>query len=101
MSPRCRCQESCHAGQVHGGGTNMRARAVVLAVALVQAPLGAQAADLVVWWFKLSPHRAISLRQPQPAYALPLPDGLSSPDWPAAPPLPSGKIRVAPAETGP
>ena len=28
----------------------MRARAVVLAVALVLAPLGAQAADLVVWW---------------------------------------------------
>ena len=30
----------------------MRARAVVLAVALVLAPLGAQAADLVVWWEK-------------------------------------------------
>ena len=28
----------------------MRARAVVLAVALVLAPLGARAADLVVWW---------------------------------------------------
>ena len=28
----------------------MRARAVVLAVALVLAPLGAKAADLVVWW---------------------------------------------------
>jgi multiple sugar transport system substrate-binding protein len=28
----------------------MRARAVVLAVALALAPLGAQAADLVVWW---------------------------------------------------
>ena len=28
----------------------MRARAVVLAVAIVLAPLGAQAADLVVWW---------------------------------------------------
>jgi multiple sugar transport system substrate-binding protein len=28
----------------------MRARAVVLAVALVQAPLGAKSADLVVWW---------------------------------------------------
>ena len=30
----------------------MRARAVVLAVALVLAPLGAKAADLVVWWEK-------------------------------------------------
>jgi multiple sugar transport system substrate-binding protein len=30
----------------------MRARAVALAVALVLAPLGAQAADLVVWWDK-------------------------------------------------
>jgi multiple sugar transport system substrate-binding protein len=28
----------------------MRGRAVVLAVALVMAPLGVQAADLVVWW---------------------------------------------------
>ena len=28
----------------------MRARAVVLAAALVLAPLGAEAADLVVWW---------------------------------------------------
>jgi ABC-type glycerol-3-phosphate transport system substrate-binding protein len=28
----------------------MRARAVVLAVAIVMAPLGAKAADLVVWW---------------------------------------------------
>ena len=28
----------------------MRARAVVLAVAIVMAPLGARAADLVVWW---------------------------------------------------
>jgi ABC-type glycerol-3-phosphate transport system substrate-binding protein len=30
----------------------MRARAVVLALAIVLAPLGAQAADLVVWWEK-------------------------------------------------
>ena len=30
----------------------MRARAVVLAVAIVLAPLGARAADLVVWWDK-------------------------------------------------
>ena len=30
----------------------MRARAVVLAVAIVLAPLGARAADLVVWWEK-------------------------------------------------
>jgi multiple sugar transport system substrate-binding protein len=28
----------------------MRARAVVLAAAMVMAPLGAQAADLVIWW---------------------------------------------------
>ena len=28
----------------------MRARAVVLAVAIVLAPLCARAADLVVWW---------------------------------------------------
>jgi hypothetical protein len=28
----------------------MRVRAVVLAAALVLAPLGARAADLVVWW---------------------------------------------------
>jgi hypothetical protein len=34
------------------GGTTMRARAVVLAVAIVLAPLGARAADLVVWWEK-------------------------------------------------
>ena len=30
----------------------MRARAIVLAAALVLAPLGAEAADLVVWWEK-------------------------------------------------
>jgi hypothetical protein len=30
----------------------MRARAVILALALVLAPLGAKAADLVVWWEK-------------------------------------------------
>jgi multiple sugar transport system substrate-binding protein len=30
----------------------MRARAVVLAVAIALAPLGAKAADLVVWWDK-------------------------------------------------
>jgi hypothetical protein len=28
----------------------MRARAVIPALALVLAPLGARAADLVVWW---------------------------------------------------
>ena len=28
----------------------MRAHAIVLAVAIVLAPLGARAADLVVWW---------------------------------------------------
>jgi hypothetical protein len=30
----------------------MLGRAVLLAVAIVMAPLGAQAADLVVWWEK-------------------------------------------------
>ena len=30
----------------------LRARAVVLASALILAPLGARAADLVVWWNK-------------------------------------------------
>ena len=30
----------------------MRIRALVLAAALILAPLGAQAADLVVWWEK-------------------------------------------------
>jgi ABC-type glycerol-3-phosphate transport system substrate-binding protein len=33
-----------------GEAPTMRARAVVLAVAIVLAPLGAKAADLVVWW---------------------------------------------------
>ena len=28
----------------------MRRRAIVMALALILAPLGAQAADLVVWW---------------------------------------------------
>lgn len=36
----------------HGGRHPMRTRAVVLVVALVLAPLGARAADLVVWWQK-------------------------------------------------
>jgi multiple sugar transport system substrate-binding protein len=36
----------------HSGGATMRARAVALAVALVLVPLGARAADLVVWWEK-------------------------------------------------
>ena len=30
----------------------MRSRSVLLAAALIMAPLGAQAADLVVWWQK-------------------------------------------------
>jgi multiple sugar transport system substrate-binding protein len=30
----------------------MRGRAVVLAAAIVMAPLGARSADLVVWWEK-------------------------------------------------
>jgi hypothetical protein len=39
-------------GDAHRGGITMRGRAVVLAAAIVMAPLGAQAADLVVWWQK-------------------------------------------------
>jgi hypothetical protein len=34
------------------GGSAMRSRAVILAVAIVMAPPGAGAADLVVWWEK-------------------------------------------------
>ena len=42
----------------------MRARAVVLAVAIVLAPLGARAADLVVWWDKgLYPQEDEALRE--------------------------------------
>jgi hypothetical protein len=43
-------EERCHAGGDSRGGTTMRGRAVVLASAIVMAPLGARAADLVVWW---------------------------------------------------
>ena len=50
---RCRLQKSSPiVRDAPGGGTTMRARAVVLAVAIVLAPLGARAADLVVWWEK-------------------------------------------------
>ena len=49
---RCRLRKAPHAAVMPWGGTTMRARAVVLAVALVLAPLGAKAADLVVWWDK-------------------------------------------------
>ena len=42
----------------------MRARAVVLAVAIVLAPLGAQAADLVVWWEKgFNPEEDAAVRE--------------------------------------
>ena len=42
----------------------MRARAVVLAVALVLAPLGARAADLVVWWEKgFNPEEDAAVRE--------------------------------------
>jgi multiple sugar transport system substrate-binding protein len=34
------------------GGTNMRGRAAVIAATLIVAPLGAEGADLVVWWEK-------------------------------------------------
>jgi multiple sugar transport system substrate-binding protein len=34
----------------HRGGITMRGRVIVLAVVLILAPFGAQAADLVVWW---------------------------------------------------
>jgi hypothetical protein len=32
------------------GGSTMRSGHVILAEAIVMAPLGAQSADLVVWW---------------------------------------------------
>jgi ABC-type glycerol-3-phosphate transport system substrate-binding protein len=35
---------------MHREAPTMRARAVVLAAAIVMAPLGAMAADFVVWW---------------------------------------------------
>src|SRR5690349_15495041 len=47
-----------HRGQAHAGGRSrsgsgtMQVRAVLLAAALALAPLGARAADLVVWWDK-------------------------------------------------
>ena len=42
----------------------MRARAVVLAVAIVLAPLGARAADLVVWWEKgFNPEEDAAVRE--------------------------------------
>jgi ABC-type glycerol-3-phosphate transport system substrate-binding protein len=42
----------------------MRARAVVLAVAIAMAPLGATAADLVVWWEKgFSPQADEAVRE--------------------------------------
>src|SRR3954452_10287022 len=44
-------REQAHAGaRVRSGSGTMRVRAVLLATALVLAPLGARAADLVVWW---------------------------------------------------
>src|SRR5690242_11156274 len=47
-------REQAHAGaRSRSGSGTMRVRAVLLlAAALVMAPLGAQAADLVVWWIK-------------------------------------------------
>ena len=42
----------------------MRARAVVLAVAILMAPLGAKAADLVVWWEKgFNPQEDAAVRE--------------------------------------
>jgi hypothetical protein len=38
----------------------MRVRAVLLAAALVLAPLGARAADLVVWWDKILCGRSLA-----------------------------------------
>jgi hypothetical protein len=44
-------EERCDArGDAHRGGNTMRGRAVILAAAIVMAPLGARGADLVVWW---------------------------------------------------
>src|SRR5215207_4991874 len=43
--------EQAHAGgQGRSGSGAMRTRAVLLAAALMLVPLGARAADLVVWW---------------------------------------------------
>ena len=42
----------------------MRVRAVLLAAALVLAPLGARAADLVVWWDAgVNPEEAAAIRE--------------------------------------
>src|SRR5690348_14084421 len=44
-------REQGHAGgRSRSGSGAMRVRAVLLAAALVLAPLGTRAADLVVWW---------------------------------------------------
>jgi hypothetical protein len=43
-------EERCHAGgDFYREAQQMRSRAVILAAAIVIAPLGARAADLVVW----------------------------------------------------
>ena len=47
----------------------MRARALVLAVAIAMAPLGAQAADLVVWWEKgFNPEEDAAVRETVAAF---------------------------------
>jgi ABC-type glycerol-3-phosphate transport system substrate-binding protein len=43
-------EEWCHAIGDFTGSVAMRSRAVILAAAIVMAPLGGQGADLVVWW---------------------------------------------------
>src|SRR5689334_5304130 len=46
-------REQAHAGgRSRSGSGAMRVRVILLAAALVLAPLSAQAADLVVWWIK-------------------------------------------------
>src|SRR5690242_17928793 len=51
--PVAASREQAHAGgRSRSGSGTMRVRAVLLAAMLVLAPLGARAADLVVWWEK-------------------------------------------------
>src|SRR3954454_16405907 len=46
-------REQAHAAaRSRSGSGTMRVRAILLAAALVLAPLGARAADLTVWWEK-------------------------------------------------
>src|SRR5689334_18170033 len=52
-SPVAARREQGHAGgRSRSGSGAMRVRSVLLAAALALAPLGARAADLVIWWEK-------------------------------------------------